>query len=177
MIVATLGSEEVFYRVHSPQWASRPMSGMGAARRGGRFNRPEQEALYLSRDVTTAVAEFQHDNRWLPPGTICSYFAGALRVADLSAGFDPSHWDELWADYEIDWRREAFNLRNEPVTWYMADTVVEAGLDGILFPSQAHVGGINLVVYDSSTRPASLLRVHDPNGELPSDRRSWGAAP
>jgi RES domain-containing protein len=177
MIVTTLGVDEVFYRVHSPQWASRPMSGMGAALRGGRFNRPEQEALYLARDAATALAEFQQDNRWLTPGTICSYFAGGLRVADLSAGFDPSQWDELWADYCIDWRREAFNLKVEPVTWYMVDTVVEAGLDGILFPSQAHAGGMNLVVYDSSTRPASQLRVHDPNGELPSDRRSWRSTP
>lgn len=58
MIQDTLGadSEEVFYRIISPVWASVPLSGMGAARQGGRFNRLGQEALYLSRDEATALA-------------------------------------------------------------------------------------------------------------------------
>jgi len=29
-----------------------------------------------------------------------------LRVADLSAEFDPKHWAELWADFAVDWRTE-----------------------------------------------------------------------
>lgn len=177
MIVTTLGVDEVFYRVHAPQWASMPMSGMGAARRGGRFNRPDQEALYLSRNETTALAEYRQDNPWLPPGTICTYFASGLRVADLSAGFDAEHWDPLWADHAIDWRREAFNRKVEPVTWYMADVAIEQGLDGILFPSHAHSGGTNLVIYASSTRPPSQLCVYDPAGALPRDRSSWPERP
>ncbi|WP_268133539.1 RES family NAD+ phosphorylase [Metapseudomonas furukawaii] len=59
---------------------------MGAARQGGRFNRPDQEALYLSLDEATALAEYKQDNPWLRPGTICTFFANRLRVADLSAG-------------------------------------------------------------------------------------------
>ena len=39
-----------WYRVIVPAYAKIPYSGMGAARRGGRFNRPGQEALYLSCD-------------------------------------------------------------------------------------------------------------------------------
>lgn len=41
-----------------------------------------------------------------------------------------------------------------------------AGLDGIVFPSQARPGGSNLVVYSSASRPASQLRVYDPAGVL-----------
>jgi RES domain-containing protein len=48
----------------------------------------------------------------------------------------------------------------------MADEARNAGLDGILFPSQAKPGGMNLVVFDSSTRPATQLRVYDPDGAL-----------
>jgi hypothetical protein len=44
----------------------------------------------------------------------------------------------------------------------MADDAVAAECDGILFPSQARHGGTNLVVYRSSGRPASQLRVYDP---------------
>ncbi|MDR2839235.1 MAG: hypothetical protein LBV49_11825 [Azonexus sp.] len=45
-----LGEEQdqACYRVIVPAHAGNPQSGMGAARRGGRFNRPGQEALYLS---------------------------------------------------------------------------------------------------------------------------------
>ena len=79
-----------WYRVIVPVFAGTPRSGMGAARQGGRFNRPGQEALYLSSDSATALDEYQQDNPWLPPGVICTFFVDALRVADLSAGFDPA---------------------------------------------------------------------------------------
>lgn len=44
------GQAQAFYRVIAPTHAGMPLSGMGAARQGGRFNRPGQEALYLSLD-------------------------------------------------------------------------------------------------------------------------------
>lgn len=93
--------------------------------------------------------------------------------ADLSAGYDPNDWPALWAEFGCDWRRYAFNLGVDPPTWYMADDVIDAGLEGILFPSQAHSGGTNLVIFDSSTRTKSQLQVHDPDGALPKTQDSW----
>lgn len=95
-----------FYRVISPTYANTPLSGMGAARQGGRFNRPKQEALYLALDELTALREYKQDNPWLPPGTICTFFARGMRVADFRAGFDPVHWPPLWADHAVDWRAD-----------------------------------------------------------------------
>jgi RES domain-containing protein len=168
MISKMLGADgdEAFFRVIVPAYAGMPLSGMGAARQGGRFNRPDQEALYLALDEATALAEYKQDNPWLRPGTICTFFVNGLHVADLSAGFDPDRWPPLWADYTVDWRAEWFEKSVEPPTWYMADDVVAAGLDGILFPSQARPGGTNLVIYRSSSRPAAQLRVYDPDGVL-----------
>lgn len=168
MIVDEIGKDgpAAFYRVISPAFAHMPKSGMGAARQGGRFNRPGQEALYLSTIELTALAEYKQDNPWLPPGTICTFFVEHLKVADLSNGFDPNVWPSLWADYTIDWRAERFNKGVEPPTWYMADDVIAAGLDGILFPSQCHAGGINLVIYYSSQLADTNLRVYDPKGAL-----------
>jgi RES domain-containing protein len=164
----TLGQNDdaACYRVIAPAYADTPLSGMGAARQGGRFNRPGQEALYLAMDEITALAEYKQDNPWLPPGTICTFFVRDLRVADLSAGFDSNRWPPLWADFDLDWRAEWFGKGNEPPTWYMADDAVAAGLDGILFPSQAHSGGVNLAIYQSSSRPAAQLRVYDPDRAL-----------
>ncbi len=164
----TLGKaeEEAYYRVITPVYAGTPLSGAGAARQGGRFNRPGQEALYLSTDEATALAEYKQDNPWLPPGTICTFFIRELRVADFSAGFDSEKWPALWSDFSVDWRAEWFGKSIEPPTWYMADDTVAEGLDGILFPSQAHPGGTNLVIYQSSVRPANQLRVYDPAGAL-----------
>jgi RES domain-containing protein len=166
MILKTLGNNEVYYRVITPNYAHQPLSGMGAARQGGRFNRLGQEALYLSGDEATALAEYKQDNPWLPPGTICTFFASGLQVADFSAGFNSEKWLLLWADFALDWRSEWFDKGHEPLTWFMADDIVAAGLDGLLFPSQARQGGVNLVIYRSSEKEQSRLRVYDPQGTL-----------
>mgnify|MGYP001394985280 FL=1 len=50
------GKAQAFYRIISPAYAGMPLSGMGAARQGGRFNRPGQEARYLAMDEATALA-------------------------------------------------------------------------------------------------------------------------
>jgi RES domain-containing protein len=168
MIVSNFGMRkaQACYRVISPVYASTPLSGMGAARQGGRFNRPGQEALYLSLDRDTALAEYQQDNPWLPPGTICTFFVRKLRVANFQAGFNPKKWSSLWADFAVDWRAEWFGKFIEPPTWCMADDVAAAELDGILFPSQARSGGINLVIYRSASRPEKQLQVFDPGDVL-----------
>lgn len=169
MIPATLGeagSDRAFCRVISPAFAGMPLSGQGAARQGGRFNRPGPEALYLSAGEATALAEYRQDNPWLPPGTICTFFVNGMRVADLSEGFDAARWPALWADFAADWRAEWFGRAVEPPTRYMADDVIAAGMDGLLFPSQARPGGINLVVYAPARRSATQLRVYDPEGVL-----------
>jgi len=165
-IILGMDKDETCYRVISPAYASKPLSGAGAARQGGRFNRPGQEALYLAMDETTALAEYKQDNPWLRPGTICTFFVQKLHVADFSMGFDPKKWPPLWADSTVDWRAEWFGKAIEPPTWYMADDVLAEGLDGLLFPSQARPGGINLVVYPSASRPAHPVRVYDPDGVL-----------
>jgi RES domain-containing protein len=47
------------YRVHDPKWSFAPVSGAGAARMGGRANRAGVNALYLSLEPETALAEYR----------------------------------------------------------------------------------------------------------------------
>jgi len=170
MIVVQLTATHEYFRLLSPTYAAMPLSGMCSAVRGGRFNRPGQEALYLADIVVTAAAEYQQDNPWLPPGVLCTYQVTGLRLADLTLGYDPMRWAPVWAQHAIDWRAAVFHQGAIPPTWLMADRVLQAGLDGIAFPSKANPGGSNLVIYGSSQRPASQLAVHDPQDILPRIR-------
>jgi RES domain-containing protein len=87
MIRRPLQPAEAFYRFNTPRWSYRPTSGAGAAKVGGRFNRPGLEALYLSRSVETASAEYQQDEPLMPPGTLVTYRIALSQVVDFQKGY------------------------------------------------------------------------------------------
>lgn len=66
------------YRMHVPRWAVAPTRGAGAAKHGGRANRPGVEALYLAMEAETAIREYQQVSTLLPPGTLTSYQVSIL---------------------------------------------------------------------------------------------------
>lgn len=51
--------------------------------------------------------------------------------------------------------------------------VVGHGYTGILFPSQTHAGGTNVVVYLDHLKGDNSIRVNDPDKRLPRDQASW----
>lgn len=93
MILRDLGEEEALYRIIAPRWSHAPTSGAGAALKGGRFNRPGLEALYLSQTVETAIEEYRQHARLLPPGIITTFLVSRLRVVDFSGGYAAGTWD------------------------------------------------------------------------------------
>jgi len=147
MILIDLPPGTVLFRAHTPQWASRPLSGAGAASQGGRFNRQGQEALYLSFEELTALREYQQTSPFLPPCTLCSYTATLHNLVDLRQLDHSAVWDARWHDWREDWRYWKFERHLEPPTWALADLALAQGCTGIVFPSQAHSGGTNLVLY------------------------------
>lgn len=104
MILQDLPPDTTLFRAHTPQWASRPVSGEGAARKGGRFNRPGVAALYLSLDELTALREYQQTSPFLPPCTMCAYTVTLRDLVDLRQLRRGEPWDELWHDWREDWR-------------------------------------------------------------------------
>ena len=173
MIVRPLRPSESFYRIHTPRWAFRPTSGAGAAKTGGRFNRPGTDALYLSRDIATATAEYQQDGLLMPPGTLVAYRIALSCIADFSAGYVREQWDELWVDWNCDWRRSLFNDGIEPPCWLLADLALERGVKGILFPSTKNAPSANLVIYTLQLDAEDELAVYDPHKDLPRNQDSW----
>lgn len=71
------------YRMHVPRWVVAPTSGAGAAKHGGRVNRPGVAALYLALDIETAVRGYQQVSTLLPPGTLVNYQLTMGPVADF----------------------------------------------------------------------------------------------
>lgn len=173
MIVRPLRPAQPFYRMLTPRWAVAPKSGIGAAKKGARFNRPGVEAIYLSLDVATASAEYQQDTALMPPGTLVTYQVALNAVVDFSEGYKAGQWDPVWEDWNCEWRRLAFNLRIEPPSWLLGDLVIEAKAPGILFPSTQLQGGINIVIFPQILTPADLFEPFDPRGDLPRNQDSW----
>lgn len=82
-------------------------------------------------------------------------------------------WDELWHDWREDWRHLKFDLHIEPPTWVLGDMVLANGHTGILFPSEAHAGGTNVVLYVERLAEGNVITVNDPDKSLPRDTSSW----
>lgn len=173
MILVNLPPGTILFRALTPQWASRPTSGAGAALQGGRFNREGVDALYLSLDELTALREYQQTAPFLPPCLMCSYTVALRNLVDLRQLHRGEPWDELWHDWREDWRHLKFDRHIEPPTWVLADMALARGCTGILFPSLAHEGGTNLVVYSDRLQDGNSVTVNDPDGRLPRDQSSW----
>lgn len=161
------------YRMHTPKWAVAPTSGAGAAKHGGRANRPGVAALYLALDLETALKEYQQVSPLLPPGTLVSYQVTASAVADFRGGFDATCWNSIWEDFYCDWRELWFNQGIEPPSWVMGDEVIAAGANGILFRSGFSAMGTNLVLYPDTFIATDSLVAFDPAQSLPKNQDSW----
>jgi RES domain-containing protein len=166
-----------YYRYLTPKWAYLPLSGAGAASGGGRFNRPGVEALYLSAEPETALAEYRQGSSLPKPATLAAYEIELAEVVDLSAGYDPTDWSQAWADWDGDWRWIARVEHKVPPSWRLGDEAISSGARGLLFPSTHCIGGTNLVVFSANLTAGDRLAVHDPDDMLPKDQRSWEPGP
>lgn len=161
----------IAYRVHDPKWAYDPISGRGAGVHGGRANRPGVDALYLSMELETAIAEYKQLDALLPPALIVSYQISVSRIVDFRGGFNPL-WDVLWQDFYCDWRKMIFSQGIQPPSWSIGDMVLAEQARGIIFKSLM-TGGTNLVLYSNALTAIDSIAVHDPNHALPKNQDSW----
>lgn len=150
----------------SPRWQHDPLSGAGAARNGGRWNRIGLPALYLSLDHPTAIAEYHQTV--VRPGTLAAYDVKSGSIADFRdtevlnlLRVRPAALIDEWATI-VDVRE------GEPATWPLADRLIEAGAHGAVVPSAQNPGGTNLVLWRWSEdgRESARVRVVDPEGDL-----------
>ena len=72
----------LFYRAHNPRWSWSPLSGDGARRHGGRFNRRGLPALNASLSSLTAIREAQSLGRPMQRLVLCAYDVDAAPIFD-----------------------------------------------------------------------------------------------
>src|SRR3546814_19034436 len=106
MILWDLPPGSTLFRAHTPQWASDPLSGAGAAAKGGRFNREGVEALYLSLDEVTALREYQQTSPFLQPCTMTSYTATLTGLFDLRQLHRGDPWDDRCHNWREEWMHQ-----------------------------------------------------------------------
>jgi RES domain-containing protein len=164
------------YRAHDPRWSYKPVSGDGAAIRGGRFNPKGVPALYLSLDPMTAVNEASNGlSHWFDPCLLCSYMVECDDIIDLSKPATRKKAGVLLRDMKCKWA-DIFDLGVYPPSWRIADRLIAAGAAGIVTPSfalGARRDAKNLVLWSWSDSLPHKVTVFDPSGKLPKDQLSW----
>ncbi len=160
-----------WWRVLVPKWAFDPLSDKGAAVYGGRFNAAGEEALYLSGDVATAVAEYQN-MIMARPGTFCVYQVDVAAIADATDPARRRAWRIGMADLLGDWRVPA-SRGATPRTWRLARRLRAAGAAGLRYPSLRRTGGMNLVLWRWNDARNRRVGVVDTLSDLPADQSSW----
>lgn len=167
------------YRGHDPAWSFSPLSGEGAATRGGRFNRKGEPALYLSLDVITAVGECtQGLTQRLQPLTMCEYDVDCENIADLRAKSGRSRHRVKLADLACPWLTFQLAGKRAP-SWAIAEKLKKAGYAGIIVPSfvpGATEASNNLVLWKWGPALPHRVDVYDPSGRLPRNQLSWPKA-
>ena len=163
----------VAFRGHDPKWAWSPISGDGAAAKGGRFNPKGVPALYLALSLEGLLLEvcqgFAHR---LEPLTICAYGVAASGLADLRTEEGRAAAAVKLEDMACAWAYD-MACHRAPPSWVIARTLIAQGVNGVLVPSfaqGARSGMDNLVLWKWG--PDSVA-VFDPKHLLPRDQSSW----
>ena len=168
-----------FVRVMAPRWAHDPLSGAGAARNGGRWNRKGQAALYFSEGLDVAANEYEQD-LGVRAGTFAYFDVDIAPAIDLTAPGAVEAFGHVEEDMYASWK-DAIRLGVDPVTWRLTDLLVAAGYRAARVPSVLATNrpparttpGVNVVIWQWNVGPDSRATVLDPTNDLPRDAASW----
>jgi RES domain-containing protein len=170
----------ICYRGHDPGWAWSPLSGDGAAAKGGRFNPIATPALYLAQTIEGMLVEMGHGfGHRIDPLTICSYTVDVEDVIDLRTEAARAVEKIDIAALSCAWAYDLAEGRT-PASWDVVTNLIARGVAGLLVPSFANGARpdmFNLVLWRWGSTLPHLVQVDDPDGRLPKDRSSWAPPP
>lgn len=156
------------FRALHPAYARDPLSGEGARRYGGRFNRKGRAALYLACDFDTLRYEIARGGAF-QPSVVVEFDAAVSALADAR---DPAVLARFGMDAGVladpAWRLKM--LQGDPVpTQDFAEALTEAGFAGLAVPSFAKGAGsarVNIVLWAWRDDPRVQLTLVDDEGRL-----------
>lgn len=129
------------YRAHDPKWAWAPISGEGAAAKGGRFNPVGVPALYLALSVEGMLLEMGHGfGHRFDPLTICAYDVDVADLVDLRTEAGRKSEKVALAEMGCAWAYDRASGKTPP-SWRIAKALIAKGAAGILVPSFARCAG------------------------------------
>ena len=153
------------YRAHNPEWSWTPLSGEGARRYGGRFNRRGVPALYTSLSPLAAIREAQPLGRPMQPLTLCAYEVNVEPVFDAEE--EESRRALGVSDSDLTcpaWEAEML-AGKIPASQAVADRLIAEGFAGIRVRSFAAGTGaddLNLVLWRwGPERPNRVVLIDD----------------
>lgn len=160
--------EGKLYRALNPLWASRPLSGEGAAKYGGRFNPVGMPALYCSLDPLTALREANQVGD-LQPTTLVALDAAVGPIFDARSAKALAKFDTTPAAVaEPGWRQQMLT-EGECATQKLARRLREAGFAGLCVRSFARGAGeddLNLVLWRWSDAAPNRVTLIDEEKRL-----------
>ena len=153
------------YRAHNPQWSWSPLSGEGARRYGGRFNRRGVPAHYTSLAPLTAIREAEPLGRPMQPLTLCAYEVDADPVFDALDEAERRSLGVTESDLACtSWEAEML-AGQVPASQALADRLIAAGYAGMRvrsFAAGAGADDLNLVMWRwGENRPARVALIDD----------------
>ena len=165
----------IVYRAHDPRWSWPPVSGEGARRYGGRFNRIGVEAFYTALSPMTALREASSIQQPLQPVLVCAYEVDAEPVFDA---LDASQRRECAVTEDElrcpNWERDMYS-RAVPVSHALAERLVAAGFAGMRVRSFVPGAGpddVNLVLWSWGDRRPLRVTLIDDERRLTTTRRA-----
>ena len=162
-----MAADLILYRALHPAWSFAPLSGDGAAKKGGRWNRPSRAALYLACDPMTALAEYNQDIAFHPV-TLGEYHVSGANLLD-SARVERFFGQDgtLLSIHNEPWYRHVVEGK-EPPQWRIADRVETHGYHGLIYPSAQNSLGKCVVLWRWNDGSGAKVRLFDPESRLPA---------
>ena len=126
----------LLYRALNPVWARTPLSGEGAARFGGRFNRVGRAALYTSLAPDTAIREANRVGLLQPTTLVClrAVVGPLVDGTDAAALAEHGATAKLLADPA--WQNAMLSGR-VVAAHELAERLIGEGFAGLIVPSYA----------------------------------------
>jgi RES domain-containing protein len=165
------GAPLILWRAYVPRWSHLPLSGEGAARFGGRWNPVGVPAIYAALELSTAWAEYnqgfvQH------PAVIAQLELTGARLVDATDPVALQAWHLDESIHATQWRSD-LDRGAVPETHMAYRRLVDAGVDGLIYPSFMSRGGRCVALWRWNGPGGPALSAVDPEGRLPGSPASW----